>query len=304
VDRIRRDDHNRRRGPWLLCGHSATPNPWHPPRETSRENPGKLPRWLTGRCCRLVGSGLSYGVVPGLFVVCDGLKGLRARVATVWCVHKGLGGDREGPQTGVAATPPHRSNALPNASCWPEECPSTPAASRIAERAVGDDVGDHRGVKPAVGVEDVRASSPGLIGPCCRRRRRGTAACCGVSGTPALRTTWLHGIQMPAPDRAAEPPNVGALSTITHCRSHLAAVSAAVIPAAPGLTTTTSYSSTAETPASQGSGSYSKTGGRCDPWLRLRQRAEPGGETNDPQEWLAGTAFSVMDHSSGGVMWT
>jgi hypothetical protein len=53
--------------------------------------------------------------------------------------------------------------------------------------------------------------------------------------------TELFGIQMPAPERAAEPPKVAAFSTTTHVRPCLAAVSAAVIPAAPEPMTTTSY---------------------------------------------------------------
>jgi hypothetical protein len=71
------------------------------------------------------------------------------------------------------------------------------------------------------------------------------AAFAGVSGTPAARMTELLGIQIPAPDRAADPPNVGAFSTTTTRRPRLAARSAAVIPAAPAPTTTTSNSSTA-----------------------------------------------------------
>src|SRR5690349_24017102 len=71
------------------------------------------------------------------------------------------------------------------------------------------------------------------------------AALAGVSGTPAARITSLQGIQIPAPDRAAEPPKVGAFSTTTTLSPRLAAVNAAVIPAAPEPTTTTSYSSVA-----------------------------------------------------------
>lgn len=84
---------------------------------------------------------------------------------------------------------------------------------------------------------------------CCRTRgtsapttaARYAAAFAGVSGTPAARITSLHGIQIPAPDRAAEPPKVGAFSTTTQLSPRAAAVSAAVIPAAPEPTTTTSY---------------------------------------------------------------
>src|SRR6266540_3779944 len=53
--------------------------------------------------------------------------------------------------------------------------------------------------------------------------------------------TSLLGIQIPAPERAAEPPNVGAFSTTTTRRPRLAARSAAVMPAAPAPTMTTSY---------------------------------------------------------------
>src|SRR5690242_12126414 len=52
--------------------------------------------------------------------------------------------------------------------------------------------------------------------------------------------TSLFGIQMPAPERAAEPPKVGAFSTTTTLRPRLARRSAAVIPAAPQPITTTS----------------------------------------------------------------
>src|SRR5690242_15939489 len=45
---------------------------------------------------------------------------------------------------------------------------------------------------------------------------------------------------MPAPDRAAEPPKVGAFSTTTTLRPRFAARSAAVIPEAPAPTTMTS----------------------------------------------------------------
>ncbi|MEY9854513.1 hypothetical protein ABH935_000110 [Catenulispora sp. GAS73] len=70
---------------------------------------------------------------------------------------------------------------------------------------------------------------------------RYSAARAGVSGTPAARITELLGIQIPAPERAAEPPKVGAFSTTTADRPRAATVSAAVIPAAPQPTTTTSY---------------------------------------------------------------
>src|SRR5690242_19493619 len=66
------------------------------------------------------------------------------------------------------------------------------------------------------------------------------AALDGESGTPAARSTSLLGIQMPAPDLAAEPPKTGAFSTTRVLRPRLAAASAAVMPAAPAPTTTTS----------------------------------------------------------------
>src|SRR3954447_9877792 len=53
--------------------------------------------------------------------------------------------------------------------------------------------------------------------------------------------TALLGIQIPAPERAADPPKVGAFSSTTVLRPCLAAASAAVIPAAPEPMTTTSY---------------------------------------------------------------
>src|SRR5690348_2567926 len=53
--------------------------------------------------------------------------------------------------------------------------------------------------------------------------------------------TSLLGIQIPAPERAADPPNVAAFSTTSTLRPRLAAVRAAVMPAAPAPTTTTSY---------------------------------------------------------------
>ena len=69
---------------------------------------------------------------------------------------------------------------------------------------------------------------------------RYSAASAGVSGTPAARITELFGIQIPDPDRAAEPPNTAAFSITSTDRPRLAAVSAAVIPDAPAPTTTTS----------------------------------------------------------------
>ncbi len=69
---------------------------------------------------------------------------------------------------------------------------------------------------------------------------RYSAALAGVSGTPAARITALFGIQIPAPDRATEPPNVAAFSITTTDSPRLAAVSAAAIPEAPAPTTTTS----------------------------------------------------------------
>ena len=69
---------------------------------------------------------------------------------------------------------------------------------------------------------------------------RYSAASAGVSGTPAARTTELLGIQTPEPDRASDPPNTLAFSSTTTDSPSLTAVSAAVIPAAPAPTTTTS----------------------------------------------------------------
>ncbi len=83
-----------------------------------------------------------------------------------------------------------------------------------------------------------RCRSTGTSGPTTAARY--SAAFAGVSGTPAARTTELFGIQIPAPDRAADPPKVGAFSTTTQLRPCLAAVRAAVMPAAPEPMTTTS----------------------------------------------------------------
>jgi hypothetical protein len=93
-------------------------------------------------------------------------------------------------------------------------------------------------------------AGPAVRNACCRStgtvfpttRARYAAALAGVSGTPAARMTSLFGIQIPAPERAADPPNVGAFSTTSVRRPRLAALSAAVMPAAPAPTTTTSYS--------------------------------------------------------------
>ncbi|GLW03265.1 hypothetical protein Slala05_68950 [Streptomyces lavendulae subsp. lavendulae] len=52
----------------------------------------------------------------------------------------------------------------------------------------------------------------------------------------------MLGSQIPAPERAADPPKVGAFSTTRTLSPRPAAVSAAVIPEAPDPTTTTSYS--------------------------------------------------------------
>src|SRR5262245_36466535 len=67
-----------------------------------------------------------------------------------------------------------------------------------------------------------------------------SAALVGVSGTPAARMTSLLGIQMPAPERAAEPPNVGAFSTTRTLSPRLARRRAEVMPAAPQPMTTAS----------------------------------------------------------------
>ena len=95
-----------------------------------------------------------------------------------------------------------------------------------------------------------------MAGPCSSRRllagrrhvvarrrgpgRRGPAR--GCRATPARRSTALPGAQMPPPERAVEPPNVPVFSSTTTRRPWCAAVSAAVIPAAPLPTTTTSNS--------------------------------------------------------------
>lgn len=89
-------------------------------------------------------------------------------------------------------------------------------------------------------VRNAACRSAGTSGPTTAARY--VAAFCGVSGTPAPRITELLGSQIPAPDRAADPPKVGAFSTTRTLSPRLAAVSAAVIPAAPEPTTTTSYS--------------------------------------------------------------
>jgi hypothetical protein len=75
-------------------------------------------------------------------------------------------------------------------------------------------------------------------------------ASAGVSWTPAARITSLLGTQMPAPERAAEPPKTAAFSMTTVRSPRLAAVNAPAIPAAPAPTTTTSNSTTVaiETP--------------------------------------------------------
>ncbi len=73
----------------------------------------------------------------------------------------------------------------------------------------------------------------------CRYVRAASA----VSSTPSLRSTRLFGIQTPPPERAVEPPKCAAFSMTTARRPCRAAVRAAVMPAAPLPTTTTSYSS-------------------------------------------------------------
>jgi hypothetical protein len=71
---------------------------------------------------------------------------------------------------------------------------------------------------------------------------RYAAALAGVSWTPARSSTSLPGIQTPPPERAVEPPKRGAFSTTSAESPRSAAVSAAVSPAAPVPTTTTSTS--------------------------------------------------------------
>src|SRR5487761_790726 len=70
----------------------------------------------------------------------------------------------------------------------------------------------------------------------------------GVSRTPELRSTALPGAQIPPPERAVEPPYSSAFSSTMAVRPSCAAVSAAVIPAAP-LPTTTMSALLASTPA-------------------------------------------------------
>ena len=66
-------------------------------------------------------------------------------------------------------------------------------------------------------------------------------AASGVSSvTPDACSASLLGIHTPPPERAVEPPKRAAFSTTTALNPLRAAVSAAVIPAAPLPTTTTS----------------------------------------------------------------
>src|SRR6185437_7201032 len=67
-------------------------------------------------------------------------------------------------------------------------------------------------------------------------------ACSGVSAIPARRSTALPGAQIPPPERAVDPPNQAVFSSTTTDSPRRAAVSAAVIPAAPLPATITSNS--------------------------------------------------------------
>ena len=60
------------------------------------------------------------------------------------------------------------------------------------------------------------------------------------SSTPACSASWLPGIQMPAPDQAVVPPTWSAFSKTATGAPSTAAASAAVSPAAPEPSTTTS----------------------------------------------------------------
>jgi len=59
---------------------------------------------------------------------------------------------------------------------------------------------------------------------------------------PAARRTVLPGAQIPPPERAVDPPKYPVFSMTSTLRPRCAAVSAAVIPAAPLPATTTSTS--------------------------------------------------------------
>ncbi|SKX84024.1 Uncharacterised protein [Mycobacteroides abscessus subsp. abscessus] len=61
-----------------------------------------------------------------------------------------------------------------------------------------------------------------------------------MSSTPSRLSTELLGIQTPPPERDVEPPQYGDFSMITVVRPCAAAVIAALSPAAPAPTTTTS----------------------------------------------------------------
>jgi len=78
---------------------------------------------------------------------------------------------------------------------------ASPGAQETGGAASGDDgSGDRSGLQVEVGERGV------------------VAALAGVSGTPAARSTGLFGIQIPAPERAADPPKVAAFSTTTQVR--------------------------------------------------------------------------------------
>ena len=67
-----------------------------------------------------------------------------------------------------------------------------------------------------------------------------------MSATPARRSTALPGAQIPPPERAVDPPNDPVFSSTTTVAPRCAAVSAAVMPAAPLPATTMSNSAVAD----------------------------------------------------------
>ena len=102
---------------------------------------------------------------------------------------------------------------------------------------MGQDEGEHRGAmieeSPLPIRRYVRTDDMSKI----FSRERGVVADAG------FRSTSLPGIQIPPPERAVEPPNVFSFSTTTALCPWATTVKAAVMPAAPLPTTTTSNSS-------------------------------------------------------------
>ncbi len=112
-------------------------------------------------------------------------------------------------------------------------------------------------------------------------------------------------VRDPAAQRAADPPNVGAFSTTTQLSPCFAAVSAAVIPAAPEPITTTSYVPSRQVGRVRGTW---QTGREREPGSRRRaehpatRRAGSGGGSGGVRRGGFGTSHRIRVRGHGRAL--